>query len=158
MHFSNIPRFYTVGSHTVHPYDVALSICCILGPYFTAQDDILDFACTEEQIGKIGTDIIENKCTWAIVTALKLASPEQRKVLDQNYGRGGADNERKVKEVYGELDIMGRFHVYENEAQKNLEKMIADIPVEHGRSGILKREMFSCFTDMMGKGLEAPRR
>lgn len=151
MHFCGIPTIYTVGSHTIHPYDTALSISSILGVYYTALDDVLDFSCTVEQIGKVGTDIIENKCTWAIVTALTLASPEQRRVLDENYGRKDPENEKRVKELYGELGIVGRFDVYEKEVLEKLEMMIADIPVEDGRSGILTREVFSCFTDKMGK-------
>ena len=39
------------------------------------------------QIGKIGTDIQDNKCGWLVVQALNLASPEQRKVLEDNYAR-----------------------------------------------------------------------
>ena len=34
-----------------------------------------------EVIGKIGTDIQDNKCGWLVVQALKRATPEQRQVL-----------------------------------------------------------------------------
>ena len=33
-------------------------------------------------IGKIGTDILDNKCSWLINVALQKASPEQRQILD----------------------------------------------------------------------------
>jgi farnesyl diphosphate synthase len=35
-----------------------------------------------EFIGKIGTDILDNKCSWLINVALQKASPEQRQILD----------------------------------------------------------------------------
>lgn len=33
-------------------------------------------------IGKIGTDIEEHKCGWLVVQALKVVTPEQRKILE----------------------------------------------------------------------------
>ncbi len=32
-------------------------------------------------IGKIGTDIEDNKCSWLVCTALKIASEEQKEVI-----------------------------------------------------------------------------
>lgn len=49
-----------------------------LGEYFQIQDDYLDCFGTPEQIGKIGTDIKDNKCSWVINQALLIATPEQR--------------------------------------------------------------------------------
>ncbi|KAK0224847.1 farnesyl-diphosphate synthase [Armillaria nabsnona] len=47
--------------------------------YFQVQDDFLG---TPKQIGKIGTDIFDNKCSWCVNTALVVCTPEQRLVLD----------------------------------------------------------------------------
>jgi farnesyl diphosphate synthase len=63
-------------------YDLALHILLPLGEYFQVQDDYLDCYGAPEQIGKIGTDILDNKCSWNINIALKNATVEQRKVLD----------------------------------------------------------------------------
>lgn len=63
-------------------YQQALDILLPLGEYFQVQDDYLDCYGKPEQIGKIGTDILDNKCGWLINTALGIATPEQRKVLD----------------------------------------------------------------------------
>lgn len=69
-------------------YDLALSILIPLGEYFQVQDDYLDCYGLPEHIGKIGTDILDNKCSWNVNTALKFATPEQRKVLDVSGASG----------------------------------------------------------------------
>lgn len=52
------------------PYHSAMDILLPLGEYFQVQDDYLD--CFGVNIGKIGTDILDNKCSWVICTALKV--------------------------------------------------------------------------------------
>lgn len=46
------------------------------------QDDYLDAFGDPEVIGKIGTDIEDNKCSWLIVQALKKTTEEQKIVLE----------------------------------------------------------------------------
>lgn len=63
-------------------FDQSKTMLLALGEYFQVQDDYLDCYGSEEVIGKIGTDIQDNKCGWLIVQALKLANAEQRQILD----------------------------------------------------------------------------
>lgn len=49
------------------------------------QDDYLDCYGDPEVIGKIGTDIEDNKCGWLIVQALKKANKQQLQVLKVCY-------------------------------------------------------------------------
>ena len=63
-------------------FDEALSVLLPMGEYFQIQDDYLDCYGDAKTIGKVGTDIQDNKCGWLIVQALLRASPAQRKVLE----------------------------------------------------------------------------
>lgn len=45
----------------------AEDICVLMGEYFQVQDDYLDAYAPPEVLGKIGTDIQDNKCSWLVV-------------------------------------------------------------------------------------------
>lgn len=60
----------------------AEAILLPMGEYFQVQDDWLDVSAAPEVIGKIGTDIKDNKCSWVVCTALQQATPEQRTILN----------------------------------------------------------------------------
>lgn len=51
-------------------------------PAVQIQDDYLDCFGDPVVIGKAGTDIEDNKCSWLVVQALDHASPEQRSVIE----------------------------------------------------------------------------
>jgi farnesyl diphosphate synthase len=73
------------GVTSPESFKAALDILIPMGEYFQVQDDVLDCYGTPEQSGKIGTDILDNKCSWLINAALKVANADQRKVLDVRY-------------------------------------------------------------------------
>ncbi|KAG5650736.1 hypothetical protein H0H81_011220 [Sphagnurus paluster] len=157
MHLSNIPEAYNVqvpeGIKNIKPYDIALSILIPLGEYFQVQDDFLDFSETPEALGKVGTDIVDNKCSWCVNTVMGLCTPEQRAILDRNYGRKGdleagtegADTEKKahgqdgeagglcekrVKELYEAVGLRKVYAEYEAGMYKRLNQLIDTIPEE----------------------------
>ncbi|KAF9055481.1 Polyprenyl synthetase [Hymenopellis radicata] len=144
LYMCHVPTEYTLPSSPtpIRPYDLAKSILIPLGEYFQVQDDFLDFSGTPEQIGKIGTDILDNKCSWCINTALSLATPEQRKLLDDNYGRKDKECEAKVKALFEELKLREIYAAYEQKVYGELNGMIATIPEGEGN---LKREVFTSF-------------
>ncbi|KAI0686545.1 farnesyl-diphosphate synthase [Earliella scabrosa] len=149
MYMCGIPH-----SETNDPYALAQSILIPLGEYFQVQDDFLDFAAPPEVLGKIGTDIIDNKCSWCVNTALAIATPEQRAVLDANYGRKDKDAEARVKALYEEMGIRKKYEEYEEAAYKRIMGLIETIPEKpNAREGeiVLKREVFKAFLDKIYK-------
>lgn len=118
-----------------------------LGQYFQIQDDYLDCFGKPEDIGKIGTDIQDNKCSWVVNTALDICTPEQRKLLDENYGRKDPVKEKKCKDLFYELKINDRFHKYEEDEVSILKKRIANVDETRG----FKKEVLSAFLDKIYK-------
>ncbi|ETN44623.1 farnesyl pyrophosphate synthase [Cyphellophora europaea CBS 101466] len=98
-----------------------------MGEYFQIQDDYLDAFGDPSVIGKIGTDIKDNKCGWLINQALLIVTPEQRKLLDENYGQKDDTKEAKVKELYNELKLEQRYQEYEEKRVSELRKMMGGV-------------------------------
>ncbi|KAG5645165.1 hypothetical protein DXG03_006789 [Asterophora parasitica] len=157
MYMCHIPESYTVrldgATTTLKPYDLTLSILIPLGEYFQIQDDFLDFSAPPAVLGKVGTDIVDNKCSWCVNTVIKLCTPEQRATLDRNYGRkgdveagavGGEHDvktegredeagglcEARVKEVYEAVGLRTVYAQYERRVYEELNDLIDTIPEE----------------------------
>jgi farnesyl diphosphate synthase len=112
-----------------------------LGEYFQIQDDYLDNFGLPEHIGKIGTDIMDNKCSWLVNQALAIATPEQRKVLEENYGRKDKDKEAAVKKLYDELQLEQRYKDYEEKRVGEIRSLIDQVDETQG----LKKGVFEAF-------------
>ena len=119
----------------------ARDILIPMGEYFQVQDDYLDNYADPKTLGKIGTDIQDNKCSWLVNQALKRANKEQRAVLEANYGRKDKSKESKVKEVYNELRLDQVYTEYEEQRVGEIRKMIAEVDESEG----LKKEVFEEF-------------
>ncbi|SAL96311.1 hypothetical protein [Absidia glauca] len=124
-------------------YTEARNILIPLGEYFQIQDDYLDCYGDPDVIGKIGTDIQVNKCSWLINQALAKANPEQRKVLDDNYGKKDAGAEAKVKALYAELKIEDTYKAYEEKSFQELTSQISKIDESTG----VKKAVLTEFMD-----------
>jgi len=112
-----------------------------LGEYFQIQDDYLDAFGDPSFIGKIGTDIKDNKCGWLINQALLICTPEQRRILDENYGQKDDVKEAVVKKLYNELQLEQRYKDYEEKRVTELRKLISAVDESEG----LKKEVFESF-------------
>ena len=117
------------------------------GVYFQVQDDYLDIYGTPEQIGKIGTDIQDNKCGWAINEALPLCDARQKKVLEENYGRRDKDKEASVKAVFKELGLQERYSQFEEAEVAKIRGLIASVDERQG----LKKEVLESFLNKIYK-------
>ena len=134
-------------------YKIALDILVPLGEYFQIQDDYLDYSGTPEQIGKIGTDIVDNKCSWCINTALARANPAQRAILDANYGRKDPEAEARVKNVFVELGVDAVYAEYEAASYERINALIdavPEVPCPNG-DAVLRRAVFRTFLEKIYK-------
>lgn len=125
----------------------AESILIPLGEYFQIQDDYLDNFADPEHLGKIGTDIMDNKCSWLVNQALEIATPEQRALLEKHYGKKDKAHEAEVKKLYNDLQLEQRYKAYEEKAVAEIKKKIAEID----ETGGLKRAVFETFLSKIYK-------
>jgi len=105
----------------------AREICVLMGEYFQVQDDYLDCYGDPAKIGKVGTDIRDNKCSWLINTCLAVATPAQKKDLEANYARNDARCEAKVRQIFSECGVKEAFHEYEEATAAQLRALIAEV-------------------------------
>lgn len=108
-------------------YQTAKKICLEMGYYFQAQDDFLDAFGDPEVTGKVGTDIEENTCTWLVVQALQVASEEDRRVLQEHYGKKNKKDSDAVKELYVRLGLKEKFAKFEQESYESMKRNIAAV-------------------------------
>ncbi|KAK3633038.1 Farnesyl pyrophosphate synthetase [Elasticomyces elasticus] len=132
---------YFAGLATEGNLKQAEGILIPMGEYFQVQDDYLDNFADPETLGKIGTDIQDNKCSWLVNQALKRCSGEQRKVLEENYGRKDRGCEGRVKVVFEELGLEKVYLEYEEKIVGELRDKIANLDESDG----LKKEVFEEF-------------
>ncbi|KAI1414382.1 terpenoid synthase [Hypoxylon sp. FL1857] len=112
-----------------------------MGEYFQVQDDYLDNFGLPEHIGKIGTDIQDNKCSWLVNQALKLATPEQRKILEEHYGRKDKAHEAEIKKLYNDMKLEQVYQDYEEKRVGEIKQLISQIDESEG----LKKGVFEAF-------------
>lgn len=119
----------------------AEAILIPLGEYFQVQDDYLDNFGLPEHIGKIGTDIKDNKCSWLVNKAIELATPEQRTILEQNYGVKDDAKEAVIKKLYDDLKLKDHYEAFEEKRVSEIRAMIDDVDESEG----LKKGVFEAF-------------
>ncbi|PHH68577.1 hypothetical protein CDD83_6042 [Cordyceps sp. RAO-2017] len=138
---------HLLGLATPRNLRQAEDILVAVGEYFQFQDDYLDAFGDPAHIGKVGTDIKDNKCSWLVNQALALADPHQRRLLDENYGRKDDDAERRVKRLYHDLGLQRRWEEYEEARVAELRAKIQQVDESEG----LKRDLFTAFLDKIYK-------
>lgn len=138
---------YMAGITSEADLKQANDILIPLGEYFQVQDDYLDCYGDPAVTGKIGTDILDNKCGWLINKALQKASQSQRKVLDENYGKKDKISEERVKKIFVELEIEQEYLDYEDQVVSKIRQSIAQVDESRG----LKKEVFEVFLNKIYK-------
>ncbi|KAG1774559.1 farnesyl-pyrophosphate synthetase [Suillus placidus] len=155
MRMCGVPDVYELMGKTIEPYKEADRILIPMGEFFQVQDDYLDYHGTEAQIGKIGTDIIDGKCSWCVCTALAHGTDTQKQFLFQNYGKKGPEQamrEQDVKDMYNDdegLNIPKRYEEYSKNTVAEINAMIELVPEpgaqDESRGDRLRRDVFRAF-------------
>lgn len=113
-------------------YSKADEIVMRIGHLFQVQDDFLDVFGDATVMGKVGTDIMDGKCSWLIVQALKVASAKQRAVLVENYGVKDEAAAAKVKDVFQELELVDKFDAFEKQHAQEITALIDGMAQDFG--------------------------
>lgn len=123
-------------------YKAALAILMTMGEYFQVQDDYLDCFGDPAVIGKVGTDIQDNKCSWLVVQALERCNEEQKEVLRQNYGAWDEKKVETVKELYRTLDLPKVFADYEEDSYQRIQRALDEIDLPRDVFEILLNKIY----------------
>lgn len=115
---------YMAGIDGEKEHANALKILLEMGEFFQIQDDYLDLFGDPSVTGKVGTDIQDNKCSWLVVQCLQRATPQQRQILQENYGQKAPEKVAQVKALYEALDLQAVFFKYEEESYNRLKSLI----------------------------------
>ncbi len=113
-----------------------------LGIAFQLQDDYLDTYGDTAVFGKaVGNDILTNKKTFLVISALKLAGKKDRDRLTELYWSGDENPEQKFKEVMAIFDrygvreqALGKIREYFDLASASLDGVV----IAPGRKNILE--------------------
>nr|KAF6392573.1 hypothetical protein mPipKuh1_007774 [Pipistrellus kuhlii] len=115
---------YLAGIEGEKEHTNAKKILLEIGELFQTQDDYLDLFGDPSVTGKIGTDIHDSKCSWLVIQYLQRTSPEQRHILQENYGQKEAEKVARVKTLYEELNLQAMFTQYEEDCYSHLLSLI----------------------------------
>ncbi|KAK3679736.1 Farnesyl pyrophosphate synthetase [Recurvomyces mirabilis] len=132
---------YFTGHASEKNLKAAHDILIPMGEYFQVQDDYLDNFADPSVLGKIGTDIQDNKCSWLVNQALKKCNKEQRQVLEANYGRKDQACEVRIKKLFDDLELQKDYQQYEEKVVGQLRERIANLNESEG----LKKGVFEEF-------------
>jgi farnesyl diphosphate synthase len=138
---------YQLNIATPRNLKQAEDILIPLGEYFQIQDDYLDNFGDPAHIGKIGTDIMDNKCSWLANQALARCTPEQRRVMEDNYGRKNKDNEAVIKRLFDDLKLEDVYKEFEEKRAAEIRALIDNVDESEG----LKKTVFTAFLDKIYK-------
>ncbi|CAL8256233.1 unnamed protein product [Boreogadus saida] len=116
---------YMAGINSEVEHNNAKHILLEMGEFFQIQDDYLDCYGDPAVTGKIGTDIQDNKCSWLVVTALGVMTPEQRAELEACYARHDEASVQRVKALYSTLQMEDLYHRHEEDSYRRLQELIA---------------------------------
>ncbi|KAF4672944.1 hypothetical protein FOL47_011214 [Perkinsus chesapeaki] len=133
--------------------------CISLGNYFQAQDDVLDVFGDPEVIGKVGTDILESKCSYVYLKARELLEAaddggESRALLARlnELYRKRDKTESEVAEVKGifvKSGVKEAFDKFEEEEKAKIDAIAKSICNENLRKKMPRKPAWLSEDDLL---------
>ncbi|XP_068108702.1 farnesyl pyrophosphate synthase-like isoform X2 [Hyperolius riggenbachi] len=136
---------YMAGIDDEEAHQNAKTILVEMAVFLQNWDDYRDCYGDPAAMGEMGNDIEESKCSWLVVEALKRVTPEQRMLLEENYGKNDMEKVQRVKQLYKELDLPTVYKNYEEESYQRLQTLIS----QHANG--LPKDIFLNLTRMLFK-------
>ena len=115
---------YMNGVYNEQEHRYAEKILLEIAYLWQVQNDYLDCYGDPSITGKRGTDIQEGKCVWLIVTAIRHSNATQIEILKSNYGKDDPECVKRVKNVYGELNLRQLYYDEESKQFKKISQLI----------------------------------
>lgn len=109
------------------PVDTIMDLAFLFGEYFQIKDDMMDCYSNAEEIGKIGTDIQDFKCSWLAVQFRERASTLQLSEFEKNYGKADCHCIQRIKELYNEVRMQEVFEKCEEDYASKVNSTINSI-------------------------------
>lgn len=81
------------------------SMCLEYGEFCQFKNDFNDCYGDPEVNDNIGKNIEEGKCTWLAVKFLEIATPAQKEIFKENYGKSDPCCVKKIMQLYDEVSI-----------------------------------------------------
>ena len=90
-------------------------------------------------IGKVGTDIVEGKCSWLIVQSLQHPdlTQDMRDQLTEHYGRKDDHSENIVKDIYSKLDLKSHYQTFEVVSERRITELIQEFSKSQPQLGLV---------------------
>ncbi|KAJ8717852.1 hypothetical protein PYW07_005782 [Mythimna separata] len=107
-----------------------MNICMDFGHILQYQNDHKDIYWDEASSGKVGTDIQEGKLTWFAVQALERCNEAQRSIFKEYYGSKDPEHEKRIKQLFDELQIDKVYENFRNSLYESLEHRIRKLPTK----------------------------
>ena len=123
--------------------EIAKEISVELGEKFQIEDDYLDCYADPQHLGKIGTDIKDHKCSWLIVQALLIVTPEQLDVIKTHYGKEDAASEARIKALFAELNMTALYDLQEEESHARIQALIEQRARPHGLPTVIFEQLLA---------------
>ncbi|XP_013108310.2 farnesyl pyrophosphate synthase [Stomoxys calcitrans] len=114
------------------------SICLEMGYFSQAQNDVFDCFVNEKETGNIGTDIEENKLSWLAVECMLRATDDQKRIIEECYGKKDPVKVQQVIKLYHDLQLLEVYRDFEVESLKNIETQLQQATHEVPRKAVLE--------------------